>query len=128
MKKLIASLAGAALLVPAMSTSAAAYPVSQETNVKFTGAPKNVKKGKKVRIVAKLNASDASVCTGDFVLVVRKGATVLKQSRKPASSGQASFGFKMKKLGRNVVKVKYQRGENDPCGKSNRTKKVFVKR
>lgn len=121
MKKLIAASVGAALLVPGAATSAfaAPYPVTVPTDTSVK-APNKVNIGEKIRVRARANAdADAgAVCTGEFVLIVKnKNNEVVKQSRKPADNSK-NFRFKLRDRGLYRVAVKYQRGKNDPCGKS----------
>lgn len=120
MKKLIGAVVGAALLVPGAATSAYAYPVTAPTDVTVQ-APGKAKIGEKIRVRARANVKgDAGeICTGDFVLIVKKkgNGAIVKQSRKPADNAK-NFRFKLRNKGQYRVAVKYQRGENDPCGKS----------
>lgn len=121
MKKLIAASVGAALLIPGAATSAfaAPYPVTAPTDVSIQ-APSKVNIGEKIRVRARANADgDAgAVCTGDLVLLVKnKNNELVKISRKPADN-VVNYRFKLRNRGLHRVAVKYQRGAEDPCGKS----------
>lgn len=121
MKKLIAASIGAALLVPGAATSAfaAPYPVSVPTDVSFK-APSKVSIGEKikVRVRANTNGDAGELCAGDFVLIVANNDNVIvKLSSKPADN-RKNFSFKLRNKGLYRLAVKYQRGDEDPCGKS----------
>lgn len=119
MKKLIAAAVGAALLVPGAATSAFAYPVTTPTDTSVQ-APSKAKIGEKIKVKAKANTNgDAgAICTGEFVLIVKnKNNEIVKISRKPADN-QKNFNFKLRSKGNYRLFVKYQRGAEDPCGKS----------
>ncbi len=121
MKKFIAASVGAALLIPGAATSAfaAPYPVTVPTDTSVN-APSKVKIGQKIKVRAKANTEgDAgALCTGEFVLIVKnKNNEVVKQARKPADNNK-NFSFKLRNKGKYRIAVKYQRGANDPCGKS----------
>ncbi|ANH38182.1 hypothetical protein I601_1751 [Nocardioides dokdonensis FR1436] len=119
MKKLIAASVGAALLIPGTATSAFAYPVTTPTDTS-TQAPNKAKIGEKIRVKVKANTNgDAgAICTGEFVLIIKNNrGEVVKQSRKPADDVK-NFRFKLRSAGKYRLAVKYQRGQDDPCGKS----------
>lgn len=121
MKKLIAASVGAALLIPGAATTAFAdpYPVTVKTDTSFN-APSKVKIGEKIKVKVRSNVDgDAGeLCTGEFVLIVKnKNNEVVKQARKPADN-RKNFSFKLRNKGNYRIAVKYQRGLDDPCGKS----------
>ena len=121
MKKLIAASVGAALLIPGAATTAFAdpYPVTAPTDTSFN-APNKVNIGEKIKVRVKSNVDgDAGeLCTGEFVLIVKnKNNEVVKQARKPVDNNK-TFRFKLRNKGLYRVAVKYQRGTDDPCGKS----------
>lgn len=121
MQKFIAASVGAALLVPGVATSAFAdfYTPGPRTDVTFR-APSKVGIGEKIKVKVRVMADgDAGdVCTGDLVLLVKNDDdVVVKESRKPVDN-RRQFSFKLRSTGPYRLAVKYQRGDNDPCGKS----------
>lgn len=121
MRKLIVASVGAALLVPGAATSASAglYTSQPPTNVAFR-APSKVGIGEKIKVKVRVMADgDAGeVCTGDLVLLVKNDDdVVVKHSRKPVDNHR-KFSFKLRSEGYYRLAVKYQRGDDDPCGKS----------
>ena len=71
-----------------------------------------------MRVKANVDGDAGELCTGEFVLIVKnKNNEVVKQARKPADNNK-SFRFKLRQKGLYRVAVKYQRGLDDPCGKS----------
>lgn len=129
MQKLIAASVGAALLVPGVATSAFAdlYTSGPSTDVALS-APSKVAIGEKIRVKVRVRADgDAGeVCTGDLVLMVKNDDdVVVKHSRKPVDN-RRQFSFKLRSKGPYRLAVKYQRGDNDPCGKSREGKDLRV--
>jgi hypothetical protein len=129
MQRLIAASIGAALLVPGVGTSAFAdyYTPGPRTDVAFR-APSKVGVGEKIRVKVRVRADgDAGdVCTGDLVLLVKNDVdVVVKHSRKPVDN-RRQFSFKLRSKGLYRLAVKYQRGDNDPCGKSREGKDLRV--
>ncbi|GHJ58677.1 hypothetical protein NOK12_11950 [Nocardioides sp. OK12] len=129
MHKLIAASVGAALLAPGAATSASDGPYTSPfgTDVAFR-APSKVAIGEKIRVKVRVRTDgDAGeVCTGDLALLVKNDDdVVVKHSRKPVDN-RREFGFKLRSEGPYRLAVKYQRGDDDPCGKSREGKDLRV--
>lgn len=117
MKKIIAAMAAAAMLVLSGAAAVADdYEPVTDTEVEEE-ANKEPRPGKKVRFVVDLGVNgDASQCTGEVLAIFKKAGKVLKQ-RSKAADAKVAFAGKIP-LGADKVVFIYQRGENDPCDKS----------